>query len=131
MYAVYMVQPDDRNHLMVYDDSNRRVAYIRVTGRDLQKLLRGDASFARIGVWGEDARKTLEEVARLFKENRIEYIIFKNYVGGINFRYRVEPRNIKIEVFGIRVEYILDLGNKIVRIVPTGTKVLVRERQRA
>ncbi len=120
MYALYLIQPDDANHLIVYDEKGRRVAYIRPNARELKCLLRGDANFVESGAWSEEAKKEYKKVAQLFKEGRIEYIVFKNYAGvERKFEYKVRPENVEIREHGfLDREYVLKLEDKTVKIRP-------------
>ena len=117
MHALYLIQPDDANHLEILDNG-RLVVYIRVNGEELKRLLRGDAGFVETGAWDEESKKAFYRAAELFKNKQVEYIVFQNYPGVRPFKYKVKPENIRIEKMGImKTRYILRLEDKIVEIL--------------
>lgn len=117
MYAIYSIQPDDANHLEIYSNEGKRIIYLRVYGNELKSLLNGDATFVETGVWAEDVKRDYYKVAELFKQGKIEYIIFQNYPGVKPFKYKVTPENIEIEKHGLfKTTYILRLEDKTVKI---------------
>ena len=124
--AIYRIQPDDRNHLLI---STSEKGYpqisIRCSARELYELINGSCRYVEEGVYSEDARKLHCKVAELFRSGRIKYVIFESYTGvEPRFKYKVDPHNIIINnITGLlNREYILKLEDRIVSI-----KTLVRK----
>jgi len=119
LYGIYQIQPDDRNHLNIFDNKGNLVVYIRPDGRELWELMHGRIDFVKSGGYSEEAKEKFELVAKLFREKKIKYIIFRNYPGVREFKYKVPVEKISIRIGGIvNVEYVLDMDDKVVIIKP-------------
>jgi len=118
--AIYRVQPDDRNHLLIStSEKGYPQIYIRCSAGELFELINGSCRYVEEGVYSEDARKLHCKVAELFRSGRIKYVIFESYTGvKPRFKYKVDPHNIafnNITGFFNR-EYMLKLEDRTVII---------------
>ena len=124
--AIYRVQPDDRNHLLIStSEKGYPQIYIRCSAGELFELINGSCRYVEDGVYSEDAKKLHCKIAELFRSGRIKYMVFENYAGvEPRFKYKVDPHNIAFNnITGLlNREYILKLEDRIVSI-----KTLVRK----
>ena len=119
LYGVYQIQPDDRNHLNIFDNKGNTVVYVRPNAQELWELMHGRTDFVKGGVYSSEAVEKFGMVAKLFREKKIKYIIFRNYPGVKEFEYKVPVEKISIRIGGIlNVEYVLDMDDKVVIIKP-------------
>ena len=112
--VVYSIQPDDRNHLIVYGKKSTK-AYVRISSEEFKRILEGDTSFLEERCFDEETKKEFKKIAEYIKN--IDMIIIKTYVGVIpSFEYRAKKDTIKIDVVGkARVTYSFETieGKKI------------------
>jgi len=115
--AEYVIQPDDRNHLVVR--MPREEIYVRANVEDLKCFLLGEAPS-----WIRNAPKDVREkhlkIAQLFKQGLIEKIVFTNASGvKPRFEFEAKPEDIEIKTRGLAdIRYILHLEDEDVVIRP-------------
>jgi len=119
MLAIYRIQPDDRNHLLICKDEKAWPKhYTRISTREFAEILEGKASFVEAGLWSNEAKKTVEEIAKLFKEGKIEKVIIKNYAAvKPEFRFEAKPSEITIRTLGLTSEIYIR-GGRVLKINP-------------
>ena len=103
MYVIYYLQPDDANHLQVYD-GKKRVMYLRFTGREYDRWIKGEIPR---GSYSEDYIYKFKKLVSWLREGKIEYIEFRPYlrdmvVDNSDFRIRAKPSDVEVDK-GVKV----------------------------
>ena len=119
MIARYIIQPDDRNHLVITKTEKSVLSIIdtRITTLEFAELLEGRCDFVKYGVYSEEAKEEYRKIAKLFKDGKIDKVIIESYVGvEPEFRIEAKPSEIKIEV--IRLTRYIYVKDKVIVINP-------------
>ena len=114
MYVEYVIQPDDCNHLYVYDN-DKRIIELRVWGEELHYLLRGILHPRHTS---SPLVNDYLRTAVFFKTNKIDKVVIRSYAGvNPSFQYEVRPEQIEVIPQGLgKTTYVLKLDDKEVYI---------------